>query len=105
MKLRLIIKKEDGSLYWRDHFNSYEALNEWLETEKTRPYWVQSYTTEVEDLTPVIDPSTVARDKERFDALSYLALTDWYLIRKIERAIDVPEEVKQLRLAAINKMQ
>lgn len=49
---KLTIRKQDGSIYWTEHFNSEPELNRWLDTEKTRPYWNRQYTTEIEDLTP-----------------------------------------------------
>ena len=35
------------------------------------------------------------------EAQDYLNSTDWYIIRKMERNIEVPEEISQNRLAAI----
>lgn len=44
---QLIIRRQDNSIYWIEHFNTSQALDLWLATEKTRPYWVSSYTTEI----------------------------------------------------------
>ena len=39
----LYILKEEGSLYWKDFFDSKELADKWLETEKTRPYWNKEF--------------------------------------------------------------
>jgi hypothetical protein len=46
----LNIYNEDGSLYWKEHFNRQEDLDKWLEEEKTRPYWNKNFVTEIEDI-------------------------------------------------------
>lgn|SRR5678816_1265964 len=49
---RLIIKYQNGDVYWRESFNSMAELNAWLAEERTRSYWKEEFTTEVQDLTP-----------------------------------------------------
>jgi len=49
---QLLIKKADGSLYWKEHFNLLSDLNTWLTEERKRKYWKEEFTTEVIDLTP-----------------------------------------------------
>ncbi len=49
---KLTIKKADGTIYWTQKFKSMDALNKWLDEEKTRAYWSSTYTTEIADLTP-----------------------------------------------------
>lgn len=49
---KLTIRKQDGSTYWVEHFNTEAELHRWLDEEKTRPYWDRQYTTEIEDITP-----------------------------------------------------
>ena len=41
-----------------------------------------------------------ARDKANQEALSYLASTDWYVIRQLDSGEAIPEDVKQLRKEA-----
>ena len=41
-----------------------------------------------------------ARDKVNQEALSYLASTDWYVIRQLDSGEVIPEGVKQLRKEA-----
>jgi len=43
---KLTIKKQDGSTYWIEHFDSQEKGDEWLAEEKTRKYWIDSHTHE-----------------------------------------------------------
>lgn len=49
---KLIIKKQDLSTYWQEYFNSLEELNSWLDEEKTRLYWLDSFSEEIIDLRP-----------------------------------------------------
>jgi hypothetical protein len=46
----LHIYNEDGSLYWKEHFNNQEDLQKWLEEEKTRPYWNKNFKTEIQEI-------------------------------------------------------
>lgn len=39
------------------------------------------------------------------ESRAYLASTDWYVIRKIERNIEIPADIVALRLAAVNAIQ
>jgi hypothetical protein len=52
---QLIIKRQDESIYWIEHFNDLPSLNRWLAEEMTRPYWDPTYTHEIVDNTPVIE--------------------------------------------------
>lgn len=49
----LIIKYANGSVYWREYFKSMDLLNAWLALEQTRSYWLQEFTTQTVDHTPV----------------------------------------------------
>lgn len=53
---KLIIKKQDDSIYWQEHFLSQELLQKWLDEEKTRPYWDNTYSEEIIDLRPESQP-------------------------------------------------
>jgi hypothetical protein len=46
----LNIYNEDGSLYWKAHFNNEEDLARWLEEEKTRPYWNKNFKIDIEEI-------------------------------------------------------
>ena len=79
----LIIKKEDGSVYWKEYFNSLDECNKWLEIEKTRPYYDPKYTEEIIDNTP---PPKSEADiaKEEADKLAKESLKD--LIKKLKKS-------------------
>ena len=46
-RLKLHIKKQDGSTYWVAYFDYRDRLNSWLSEEKQRPYWDASYVSDV----------------------------------------------------------
>jgi hypothetical protein len=50
--ITLTIRKADNSIYWTEYFNSVDEANKWLDIERTRSYWIQSYTTQIIDNTP-----------------------------------------------------
>lgn len=39
-------------------------------------------------------------DKQKSEGLSYLASTDWYVVRKAETGKEIPEEILKLRAEA-----
>lgn len=49
-RLKLKIKKSDGSIYWTTYFSSMDALNAWVAEEQTRPYWDPTYVCEKYEL-------------------------------------------------------
>ena len=60
--------------------------------------WVKlkaEYTVEIEDIT-----AQVAQQAINAEALAYLALTDWYIIREIDQGTPCPAEVKAERTSA-----
>ena len=42
--IKLEIKNADGSLYWKETFNTQEECDKWLAEEKTRKYWKSDFT-------------------------------------------------------------
>ena len=53
--IKVEIKNPDGSLYWEESFNFRSEANDWLEEEKTRPYWKHDqYSTPLPGETPVL---------------------------------------------------
>lgn len=40
----LVIKREDNSIYWTEHFNDQVTADKWLADEMTRPYWDKTWT-------------------------------------------------------------
>lgn len=61
----LIIKRADGSVYWRDGFNSREEAERWLASEQTRPYWDPLFTVEHVDRSKEYADKKVADEAER----------------------------------------
>lgn len=57
------------------------------------------YTIEIEDIT-----AQIAQETTNIEALSYLASTDWYIIREIDQGTPCPAEIKQLRAEARSKI-
>ena len=51
MSYKLIIKKQDNSIYATEYFNLLEDAQKWLNEEKTRKYWDENYTSEFVDTT------------------------------------------------------
>lgn len=49
-RLKLKIKKADGSIYWIAYFHGMANLDAWLIEEQTRPYWNPSYIIEKYEL-------------------------------------------------------
>lgn len=47
----LVIKNEDGSVYWQEFFNTKDECAAWLSIEKTRPYWKDKFLVETIDNT------------------------------------------------------
>jgi hypothetical protein len=64
---KLTIFKQDGGIYWVEHFNLIEDLNKWLSEEKTRPYWDDSYYYETESL---VDQNTQDLGQQDSDLIS-----------------------------------
>jgi hypothetical protein len=55
----------------------------------------QEFTIEIEDLTVQLQ-----LEKEKQEAIKYLADTDWYIIRELDNGTPCPVEIKQLRAEA-----
>lgn len=70
---KLEIKKQDGSSYWTESFNTKLELDEWLAEEKTRPYWDPEYIYEIIQIAnPVVTP--IAVDPEKQESIEALNL-------------------------------
>ena len=48
----LTIFNPDSSIYWVEYFNDIDLCNNWLNEEKTRPYWNPEFTHTIEDKRP-----------------------------------------------------
>lgn len=94
--IKLTIFNPDLSVYWIESFNNQIDAHKWLDEEKTRPYWNNEFTYAFEGSEIQINPQDEINQK----ALSYLASTDWYVVRMIETNEPIPEEIKQKRQEA-----
>lgn len=82
--IKLEIKYADGSLYWKEHFNSQADCDKWLAEEKTRPYWKPEFTSSSVDLNPqdpVADADRAAKQalkaQKYTDRVAQLKALDW----------------------------
>ena len=93
----LTILKSDDSVYWVEHFKTRAELDRWLATEKTRPYWVASYKSQIQDITPQVDPVEQARQTaeklKRNDASARLTQVDFDKIKTVD---DLKAVIKDL---------
>jgi hypothetical protein len=96
---KLTILRQDNTIYWVEHFNTQVELDVWLTEEQTRPYWDITFITQIDDLTPIIDPVQLLAQKESDEARAYLLATDWYVLRSFD-GIPVPSEITLERIAA-----
>lgn len=63
--------------------------------EKSRFRFVADYTVQFEDVTAQFE-----QDRVNAESVSYLASTDWYVIRYMESAVAIPDDVVQKRAQA-----
>lgn len=61
----LIVKNPAGQIYVTETFESQEALNKWLLTEQSRPYWQKDFTVEVVDKSAEAQAQAQAQAAER----------------------------------------
>ena len=67
----------------------------------SKPLWAWEYVNgSVVFNQSILDQALVEKQKEEYQ--KYLDDTDWYVIRKMERNIDIPSDVSTARLEAIN---
>jgi hypothetical protein len=56
--ITLTIKRQDGSTYWTEYFNSQPECDAWIAEEQTRSYWDKTYTyASVDNTPPVVLPT------------------------------------------------
>lgn len=70
-----------------------EELAQWLAGDSFK--YPEGYWVEYVDIS-----AQVEQDKINAEALSYLASTDWLIVREVETQVPCPLEVKELRAAA-----
>lgn len=83
----LNILNSDGSLYWKETFNTQDDLDSWLNEEKTRPYWNSDFMCKIEEIKNYDhEKFAIASFKEKRNSL--LAQTDFMMLP------DAPQYIK-----------
>lgn len=78
--ITLTITKANGDHYWTEYFNTQPACDQWLATERTRPYWDNTYICNSVDDTPVLTSDQILAQKMvvvRMQRDSLLTKCDW----------------------------
>jgi hypothetical protein len=102
--------RADDRFYWDGDINNPKALEDKLETkEDGTPLYKQVYDKATESMVDTTEQVVTKGLKSQFVAQvkdtagKLLNATDWYVIRKAERAIDIPAEVALKRTQIITE--
>lgn len=102
--------RADDRFYWNGDINNPKALEDKLETkEDGTPLYVQKYnpvTKQMEDTTEQVVTKGLKSQfiaQVKSTAGSILTQTDWMIIRKAERNVDVPSNVATYRASIVAK--
>jgi hypothetical protein len=102
--------RADDRFYWDGNINNPKALEDKLETkEDGTPLYKQVYDKATESMVDTTEQVVTKGLKSQFVAQvkdtagKLLNATDWYVIRKAERAIDIPSEVALKRTQIITE--
>jgi hypothetical protein len=102
--------RADDRFYWDGDINNPKALEDKLETkEDGTPLYKQVYDKATESMVDTTEQVVTKGLKSQFVAQvkdtagKLLNATDWYVIRKAERAIDIPSEVALKRTQIITE--
>jgi hypothetical protein len=102
--------RADDRFYWDGNINNPKALEDKLETkEDGTPLYKQVYDKATESMVDTTEQVVTKGLKSNFVAQvkdtagKLLNATDWYVIRKAERAIDIPAEVALKRTQIITE--
>ena len=71
-----------------------KTAKEWLAARLISGVWGSFADLEIETIDLTLE---LAQKSANDQALNYLASTDWYVIRKMDTGIAVPEEIEKLR--------
>jgi hypothetical protein len=82
--------RADDRFYWNGDINNPKALEDVTETVEGKEY-----------ITKGLKSNFIAQVKDT--AGSLLAQTDWYVIRKAERNVDIPEEIALKRTQIVTE--
>ena len=100
--------RADDRFYWDGDINNPKALEDKLETkedgtplyeQKWNPDTEQMEDTDVQVVTKGLKSIMIAQVKDT--AGKMLSTTDWYVIRKAERNVDIPTDVASKRIAIV----
>ena len=102
--------RADDRYYWNGEIDNPKAMEDVEEVDKNgNPLYVQVYNPETEAMEDT-DERLVTKGlkstkiKEvNYTAGMILANTDWYIIRKVEREIDIPEKIVTHRAAIVTE--
>ena len=102
--------RADDRFYWDGDINNPKALEDKLETkEDGSPLYKQVYDKTTESMVDTTEQVVTKGLKSQFVAQvkdtagKLLASTDWYVIRKAERSIDIPSEVALKRTQIVTE--
>ena len=102
--------RADDRFYWDGDINNPKALEDKLETkEDGTPLYKQVYDKATESMVDTTEQVVTKGLKSQFVAQvkdtagKLLNATDWYVIRKAERSIDIPSEVALKRTQIITE--
>ncbi len=102
--------RADDRFYWNGDINNPKALEDKLEVkEDGTPLYKQVYDKATESMVDTIEQVVTKGLKSQFVAQikdtagKLLAQTDWYIIRKAERNVDIPEEIALKRTQIVTE--
>ena len=102
--------RADDRFYWNGDINNPKALEDKLEVkEDDTPLYKQVYDKTTESMVDTTEQVVTKGLKSNFIAQvkdtagSLLAQTDWYVIRKAERNVDIPEEIALKRTQIVTE--
>jgi len=102
--------RADDRFYWDGDINNPKALEDKLETkEDGTPLYKQVYDKATESMVDTTEQVVTKGLKSNFIAQvkqtagSLLAQTDWYVVRKAERNVDIPANVVTKRAAIVTE--
>lgn len=102
--------RADDRFYWNGDINNPKALEDKLEVkEDGSPLYKQVYNKATESMVDTTEQVVTKGLKSNFIAQvkntagTLLAQTDWYVVRKLERNVDIPADVVTKRAAIVTE--
>lgn len=102
--------RADDRFYWNGDINNPKALEDKLEVkEDGSPLYKQVYNKTTESMVDTTEQVVTKGLKSNFIAQvkdtagKLLAQTDWYVVRKLERNVDIPADVVTKRAAIVTE--